>query len=295
MPPGAVIVNLLFIFAYSLFSVPQWFGRKNREQLEEKLLQHLLIFNHGEVGSKNLVALQLLLNNPPESPRKLPEYQQLLERRMRVFKEYNIPALRRIQSLLHELNRHGTHWRELKEKLTFLESASCHQPERLRQEINQLYTLVRRLKEEYFRKFSCDPQEVVLQIVELLPETLDVSVYKNYQGRVRAFIKREDLYFVLDNLLQNARRAVQDLNDGYVRVTLAKHPPGIIIKVRNNGPQIPAQKRAHLFSEETNEKKGRGMGLAHSRRILKKYQGHIDLEPDENGETVFKVELREIV
>ncbi len=294
LPPGAVMVNLIFLLTYSFFNLQHWFGRKHREQLKEELLKQLLIFNHGQAGSRNLIALQLLLNNPPDAEHKLPEFKQLLERRFQIFKDYNIPALRRVQTLLQELNQNDLQWRELEEKLSFLEKADLEQLERLREEINHLYTFIRRLKEEQFRKFSCDPEKVILQLVDLLPKTLNVSLYKNYQGQVRVFIKREDLYFVLDNLLHNARRAVQNLSDGYVRIALIKRTPGLIIQVRNNGPEIPAEIKEQLFSEKTNSKKGRGMGLAYSKKILEKYQAKIRLEL-EQGQTVFSVELRELI
>ncbi len=295
MPPGAVIVNLIFIFAYSLFSQPMKFGHKNAEQIEEELLKNLLVFNHGEAGSKNLVSLQLLLNNPPESEQKRTEYKQLLDKRLQIFREYNFPVLKRIQSLLQELKPNDDHVKELQDRLVFFERECCESLERMREEINKLYSLIRRLKEEFFRKFSCDPESVVLQLVDVLPKELNVSVYKNYQGKHSVFIKCEDLYFILDNLLQNARKAIRNLTDGYIRITLIKETPGMTIKVHNNGPDIPHEKKERLFKGESKGKKGQGMGLPYSRRILEKYQGKIRLEPREHGETVFSIELKEMI
>ncbi len=294
LPPGAVVANLIFIFAYAMWNWQHRIGRRNREQLEDQLLQHLLVFNHGEAGSKNLIALQMLLNNPPESEQKRAAYQQLVEKRFQIFKEYNLPVLQRISTLLRELRHDADTTRELQEKLVYFKNGCCTHLERMRVEINQLYSLIRRLKEEWFRKFSCDPEAVVLHLVDLLPESVNVSVFKNYPGKERAFIKQEDLYFVLDNLLQNARRAIQNVPDGYIHIILTKQATGLTVQVRNNGPTIPAEKQAQIFTENPENKKGKGIGLAYSKKILEKYQATIRLDAVAQGETTFTIELRGI-
>ncbi len=298
-PVGVVLLNMLFIFGYSLLSNLNWFADRSREEKEEELLKNILFFNHGEFGSKNLVSLQRLLNNPPESSEKWETYQEMVWHRLQIFREYNLPVLKKIIRILIELDAHPAEREELRQKLTLFE----HLPkkslrdarQRMTTEINRIYTLIRNLKSEIFRKFSCDPEAVILQLVKLSDPAVNLSVFKNYSATLRAFIRREDLYFVMDNLLQNARQAVQGKPDGYIHVKLVKRSPGIEIEVKNNGTGIPEEIKNRLFTKEWGKKTGKGMGLYYSRQLLEKYQGKIRLKEDPVGqETIFSIVLREI-
>ncbi len=298
-PVGVVMLNVLFIFAYSYASRLSWFSLKSREQREEELLKAVLFFNHGEFGSKNLVSLQLLLNNPPESPEKWDPYLQRVWERLRIFKEYNIPVMKRLVKILEELRAHPAEVKELQEQMVFFGQLSRgdlpHVHESLRSEINRTYTLIRYLKRNVFKQFSCNPEAVVMQLVKALDNPVNLAVYKNYTDPLQAFIRREELYFILDNLLQNARKAIQDTPDGYLRIHILKKSPVIEIEVRDNGTGLSAAQRQALFRPVRGSRTGSGIGLAYSKTILEKYQGTIRLkEAGGARETVFSIELKEI-
>ena len=89
---------------------------------------------------------------------------------------------------------------------------------------------------------------------------------------------------VLTNLLINASQAM----DGQGRIVLeASRVDGAVqLRVRDNGPGIPASVRPRIFEALfTTKAKGTGLGLALSRRIMEAHAGTIALEPSDVGAT----------
>jgi signal transduction histidine kinase len=71
----------------------------------------------------------------------------------------------------------------------------------------------------------------------------------------------EELHQVLTNLVQNAVEAAPD-EGGLVRVTGVDEEDSLLLSVKDNGPGIPAEIRAQLFTPFfTTKGPGRGMGL----------------------------------
>jgi signal transduction histidine kinase len=112
---------------------------------------------------------------------------------------------------------------------------------------------------------------------------------------VRAEANAELLGWVMENLLKNALEAV-DPKSGRITVTLEKDLVRelAVIRVIDNGRGIPAAAQKKVFSPgHTTKKRGWGLGLTLSRRIIAEYHaGRIYLARSSPGEkTEFVIEL----
>jgi PAS domain S-box-containing protein len=97
---------------------------------------------------------------------------------------------------------------------------------------------------------------------------------------------------VLLNLLMNAGDAVP-AKGGRIRVGAQRQDDGIVrIVVEDNGPGIPADVRAQLFTPfVTTKPNGSGLGLSISRRIAEECGGALRFEDREEGGTRFVLTL----
>ena len=92
----------------------------------------------------------------------------------------------------------------------------------------------------------------------------------------------------LTNLCANAVEAGASLVD----LSLTADARFIYIKVANDGPEIPADKRAQIFEPfYTSKSSGTGLGLAVVRAVAKVHQGEVYLEENEQFKTIFTLKL----
>lgn len=107
---------------------------------------------------------------------------------------------------------------------------------------------------------------------------------------------REDFEHILSTLLDNAIKYTESGNN--VEVVLKKEKGNVILKVENEGSQIPEEEREKIFerfyridkSRNRNEKRY-GLGLAIAKSTVKKYNGNIKVLY-KDGFTIFKVNLQ---
>jgi signal transduction histidine kinase len=107
--------------------------------------------------------------------------------------------------------------------------------------------------------------------------------------RVRGFVG--ELNQIWANLIDNALDAVPD--GGLVEVTAARERQGVMVRIVDNGPGIPAEIRPHLFEPFFTTKpvgKGTGLGLDIVRRLVSHNDAGIDVE-SRPGRTEFRVSL----
>ncbi len=107
---------------------------------------------------------------------------------------------------------------------------------------------------------------------------------------------RERLNQVLQNLVTNAIKYSTEGSTVSVRVLL--QPSTVQIQVHNQGPVIPPEQRESIFepfyrapNSHTARKEGWGLGLAISRDIIERHNGHIWVESSASSGTTFFVEL----
>ncbi|HPF70485.1 MAG TPA: HAMP domain-containing sensor histidine kinase [Candidatus Krumholzibacteria bacterium] len=104
---------------------------------------------------------------------------------------------------------------------------------------------------------------------------------------------RLDLEFALDNLLDNAGRAVQGRPAAVVTVSVTPGPAGRLgVTVQDNGPGVPEADRERIFAQGASSRPGGGVGLWHSRDALRYYGGDITVGEAVGGGARFSLVLR---
>lgn len=95
---------------------------------------------------------------------------------------------------------------------------------------------------------------------------------------------------VIYNLLQNSEDAMA--GEGRITLTLAHHPAGVEISVRDSGPGIRNKDQRQVFRQFfTTKKKGLGLGLPVCRQIIHAHGGRITLENHPESGAVARIVL----
>ena len=99
---------------------------------------------------------------------------------------------------------------------------------------------------------------------------------------------------VMVNLLLNAVDAIHDSRDKRIIISTEKDSQYIRIKVKDNGPGIPADIKNKIFEPFFTTKKvgkGTGLGLSVSHGIISRLNGYIRVDSNYNKGTTFIIEL----
>ncbi|HVB75523.1 MAG TPA: HAMP domain-containing sensor histidine kinase [Ktedonobacteraceae bacterium] len=106
----------------------------------------------------------------------------------------------------------------------------------------------------------------------------------------------ERLSQVVTNLVANAIKYSPD--NSPVQVSISQAGEIALIQVHNDGPAIPQEQQANIFEPfyrtpdaQSSSKKGWGLGLAISKQIVERHEGHIGVESFEEKGTTFCIEL----
>ncbi len=90
------------------------------------------------------------------------------------------------------------------------------------------------------------------------------------------------------NLLRNAREAMSE--GGEVRLEASTVDGGVEIRVRDRGPGIPPNERAHIFDLfYSTKERGTGLGLSLTQQIVAAHGGRIRCDDAPGGGTVFAI------
>ena len=136
-----------------------------------------------------------------------------------------------------------------------------------------------------------DSVKAVERAVSTLYEGVTVDIAGNKAAEVR--VERQDLDELLGNLIENAAK----YGGGRVFVTVEPPAAGVVaILIEDDGPGIPADLRAELFTRgtrlDTTGKPGTGLGLAIVRDVAEIYGGRVLLEESEDlGGLLVRLEL----
>jgi signal transduction histidine kinase len=96
------------------------------------------------------------------------------------------------------------------------------------------------------------------------------------------------------NLILNAKQALAERPDGAIRLETAREGAGVVLRVRDNGPGVPAALRERIFdpfftTREPGE--GTGLGLAIAFDILREHEGTLELDSQPGAGACFTVRL----
>ncbi|MEZ4296758.1 MAG: PAS domain-containing protein [Polyangiaceae bacterium] len=99
------------------------------------------------------------------------------------------------------------------------------------------------------------------------------------------------LHQVMLNLVTNAIDAVAERSGARIHISAHKRSH-VVLRVTDNGPGIPPERRAHVFRPfHTTKPRGTGLGLAISRKLVTFMRGTIDIESTGPEGTTFAITL----
>lgn len=154
-----------------------------------------------------------------------------------------------------------------------------------------------------FGKIGSKPQLEEMDIVHQVNSMVDYikkrsggkvtfEVDTGKQVSIMAFISPPLFDWVLENLLKNALDALE--GKGIIRVHIFETSRHAIIEVADTGKGISRKNLSKVFKPGfTTKKRGWGLGLALSKRIIEQYHnGLIEVKSSESGKgTTFRIEL----
>ena len=137
--------------------------------------------------------------------------------------------------------------------------------------------------------FTVDLERVLLRLLALYEDRFRTgSIAVDFQAprgeeSAGAIIDAGDVRFVLENLLDNAVRALAGIADPCLQVGLFHEGASAVVTIGDNGAGIPAKHRERIFSPSFSSRRGGGLGLARSRELLQKWNGQLTLETSRQG------------
>jgi signal transduction histidine kinase len=145
--------------------------------------------------------------------------------------------------------------------------------------------LLRFAREEPFEPVDLDVNELIDSALDLVQDRaarLHVRIERDVERLPSAYADGEQLRKVLSNLIANAldAHAAHAGSDPYVRISAGQNLAGdeLWIRVRDNGPGIPASLASKVFRPFfTTKPGGTGLGLALAHKVLQRHGGTIEL------------------
>lgn len=138
-----------------------------------------------------------------------------------------------------------------------------------------------------------DAQKLIDETMSALKIPTDVSVSIQVQKRLpKARIDPVMLRRVLTNLANNALQAMPNGGKLTVKVSRKKHPPAIIMRIKDTGCGIPKADRSKIFSPLfTTKSKGQGFGLAVCKRLVEAHGGTISFKSQLGKGSIFTIAI----
>jgi len=126
----------------------------------------------------------------------------------------------------------------------------------------------------------------------LLKQSIRVERRYGDVGRIRGHAGQLNQVFM--NLLTNAAQAVGNTPGATITVVTEPNADGVIVRVSDNGPGIPAEVLPRIFdpfftTKEVGEGTGLGLSIVHG--IVERHGGTIEVDSDADGGTTFTVTL----
>jgi two-component system nitrogen regulation sensor histidine kinase NtrY len=96
------------------------------------------------------------------------------------------------------------------------------------------------------------------------------------------FSDRSQLLRVCNNILENARHAIEERENGQIEVTIKAISGDALLAIKDNGAGIPRDVAKKLFQPYfTTKTSGTGLGLAMTRKIIEFWKGEIWFDTEE--------------
>jgi PAS domain S-box-containing protein len=191
----------------------------------------------------------------------------------------------------------GMKFSEMRENIPSLFSGISDGARRIKQIVDDLKNYVRDNTADLDQ--SVDINDVIKSAVSLLSNMIKKSThqfsikYGNHLPLLRGNFQR--LEQVMINLIQNACQALPDASKGiYISVQSDKQKSTIVIKIRDEGTGIPAEKLLNItdpFFTTKQDSGGVGLGLSISSKIVEEHDGTMNFESQIGAGTITTITL----
>ncbi|HDT12197.1 MAG TPA: hypothetical protein ENO01_00915 [Candidatus Marinimicrobia bacterium] len=288
-----VLNSLPFIVAIPALSR---FKSQNMPEKREALLRQLMIFSHGEWAMNGLNGLILLMKNFPGNGPADPSLLEALKAKMTSFLELTFPKI-------EELVRMGKQTDISPDLFNKLENISINIARQLRifssspanmghlssvetaQLITIAKTLISDIRHETYAFFKCNALDVIHHLMSEYNahekyQTIRFHLINENDEEFNVLIRPDELADILDNLIQNAAKALVNCDRKFIQISLQKVAHQGRIIVADSGINISPEQRSRIFDMAYSGWGSSGKGLAFSSAIAKKYGGRLYLGDD---------------
>jgi signal transduction histidine kinase len=129
--------------------------------------------------------------------------------------------------------------------------------------------------------------EVVSRTMELYSEA---SIHLYIENNIHAELDATLLVRIINNLVNNAIYACDDIKDPKITVTFIKQNSSLLLSIEDNGKGISEEVQQHIFEPTfTTKTSGMGLGLSMVKSIIEGYGGNIQVTSELNTFTRFEV------
>ncbi|MFM2279096.1 MAG: hypothetical protein RLZZ444_1327, partial [Pseudomonadota bacterium] len=147
-----------------------------------------------------------------------------------------------------------------------------------------------------------------ISVIKVIEDAIELLSYSLKTSGVEVSVEAQDgipetrgdgdlIHQVLVNLIVNARQALEEKqsNKRFIRISASHDGDTIVVRLRDNGPGIPAGIRSRVFDPFFTTKPqehGTGIGLAVSRGLMEAHGGTLELavpQPEEGAEFVIRL------
>lgn len=136
-------------------------------------------------------------------------------------------------------------------------------------------------------------EDTVEYLKKRISSQMVIAIENNVSGTPCAYINRALFEWVIENIIKNAVDATE--GKGVIRIILSEKDRNIILDIADNGKGMTINQVAGAFRPGfTTKKRGWGLGLTLSKRIIEEYhKGKIFIKSSEVGKgTIFRVILK---
>ncbi|HDR04738.1 MAG TPA: hypothetical protein ENN84_05770, partial [Candidatus Marinimicrobia bacterium] len=305
---GIPLLTIIIVNTLPLFTAIPVLRRLTKQNLAEKryqLLKELMVFSHGEWAIDNLNGLILLLKNFSSRKGASVKIKNVLNERIQTFLELTKPRIAAIIKLGIESAFEKLPFEKLHQQLNAIEDElqkdiSEYRHLEIAENIHQMKNRINEIKKTVFQQFSCD---AVMLINTLLSERRALNQKNDIRyhlvledgGEYNVLMPATQLADILDNLLQNAVKALSGSQKKEIIITIKHLAQLCQISVIDNGPGVHPELREKIFEMAYSGWGSSGKGLALSRKIAESYGGRLFLaEKLSKGGAAFILELTRI-
>jgi len=220
-----------------------------------------------------------------------------------------LPDLVRLVSLARSARVKSQHWRplapqalhvsgELQQLIERGPATSDGRVQRAEAALEQLDSSLRGIRAHLRQVFRAEVEPLVRRVLarragDLAAASVEVRMEDRGPAGQAAFVAGGQLKEVLENLVENALRAMQEAAARRLGVTLTIEGAHCLIDVADSGCGIPLQDHERVFDRDYSTREGGGFGLYYARQVLARCEGKIFvLASAPGGGTTFRIVLR---